>query len=213
MNRPLEKFMSNLKVFGIPASRAYRTLWMVNELGLDYEMVPVSFRDGSAKSPQYLAVNPNGRIPAIDDNGFKLWESMAINLYLAKKYDKGLQPKTLEAEALALQWSFWAMTEIEAPLLAVLLNRMFLPEEQRDARAADEGEKELQPALRVLDQALARTGYLAGNEFTVADLNVASVLSWAKLGRVNLSNFPHLDQWLTTALRRPAAIKAAPGRS
>src|SRR4029077_14762078 len=82
-------------------------------LGLDYENVPVHFADGSAKTPEYLAVNPNGRIPAIDDNGFKLWESMAINLYLAKKHGSGLLPKTMEDEAQAIQWSFWVMTEVE----------------------------------------------------------------------------------------------------
>jgi glutathione S-transferase len=85
-------------------------------------------------------VNPNGRIPAIDDNGFKLWESMAINLYLARKHGSGLLPKTMEDEAQAIQWSFWVMTEVEKPALAVLLHRFFLPEDQRDSRLADEGE-------------------------------------------------------------------------
>src|SRR6266702_4324790 len=137
--------MSNLKVYGVPGSRAYRVLWMVNELGLDYEHVPVHFGDGSARTPEYLAVNPNARIPAIDDAGFKLWESMARNLYLAKKHDKGFWPKTLE------------------------------------------GEQQLQKPLKVLDDALAKTGYLVGSSFSVADLNVASVLSWARLARVDLS--------------------------
>ena len=77
--------MSNLKIYGVPLSRAYRALWMANELGLDYENVPIHFADGSAKTPEYLAVNPNGRIPAIDDNGFKLWGSMAINLSISPR--------------------------------------------------------------------------------------------------------------------------------
>ncbi len=205
--------MGKLKVYGVPRSRAYRVLWMVNELGLDYEHVPVHFGDGSAKTPEYLAVNPNGRIPAIDDDGLKLWESMAINLYLAKKHDGGLWPKTIEDEAQALQWSFWAMTEVEKPALAALLHRMFLPEDMRDPRLADEGEQQLQQPLKVLDQALAKTGYLAGASFTVADLNVASILSWARLARVDLSAFPHVKQWLTAALQRPAAEKAAPKRA
>jgi hypothetical protein len=131
--------MSNLKIYGVPLSRAYRALWMANELGLDYENVPIHFADGSAKTPEYLAVNPNGRIPAIDDNGFKLWESMAINLYLAKKHGSGLLPKTMEDEAQAIQWSFWVMTEVEKPALAVLLHRFFLPEDQRDPKLADAG--------------------------------------------------------------------------
>ena len=204
--------MSNLKIYGIPLSRAYRALWMVNELGLDYENVPIHFADGSAKTPQYLAVNPNGRIPAIDDNGFKLWESMAINLYLAKKHGSVLLPKTMEGEAQAIQWSFWVMTEVEKPALAVLLHRFFLPKDQRDSKLADDGEQQLQKPLEVLDQHLATTGYLVGPTFTVADLNVASVLSWARMGRVALSGFPHVDGWLAECLKRPAAVKAAPRR-
>jgi glutathione S-transferase len=205
--------MSKLKVYGVAGSRAYRVLWMVNELGLDCEHVPIHFADGSAKTPEYLAVNPNGRIPAIDDDGFQLWESMAINLYLAKKHDNGLWPKTIEGEAQALQWSFWAMTEVEKPALAVLLHRFFRPEGQRDPKLADEGEQELQKPLAVLDQALAKTGHLVGSSFTVADLNVASVLSWARMGRVDLSSFRHVDKWLAAALQRPAAVKAAPRRA
>jgi glutathione S-transferase len=205
--------MSNLKVYGVPRSRAYRVLWMVNELGLDYEHVPVHFGDGSTKTADYLAINPNGRIPAIDDGGLKLCESMAINLYLARKHDRGLWPKTLAGEAQALQWSFWAITEVEKPALAALLHRMFLPEDKRDPKLADEGEQQLQQPLKVLDQALAKTGYLVGSSFTVADLNVASILSWARMARVDLSAFPHVKQWLTAALQRPAAVDAAPKRA
>jgi Glutathione S-transferase, N-terminal domain len=130
-----QHIMAGLKVYGVAGSRAYRTLWMVNELGLEYEHIPIRFEDASTQFLDYLAVNPNGRIPAIDDDGFKLWESMAINLYLAKKHD-GLWPKTLEGEAQALQWSFWAMTEVERPALTVLVNRVFLPEEKRGGEAA-----------------------------------------------------------------------------
>jgi glutathione S-transferase len=166
------------------------------------------FAGGSAKTPEYLAVNPNGRIPAIDDDGFKLWESMAINLYLAKKHGRVLLPKTLEGEAEAIQWSFWVMTEVEKPALAVLLHRVFLPKDQRDAKLADEGERLLQKPLTVLDQRLATTGYLVGPTFTVADLNVASVLSWARIGGVGFTEFPRVDRWLAGCLQRPAAVKA-----
>ena len=204
--------MAGLKVYGVAGSRAYRTLWMVNELGLEYEHIPIRFGDASTQSPDYLAVNPNGRIPAIDDDGFKLWESMAINLYLAKKHDNGLWPKTLEGEAQALQWSFWAMTEVERPALTVLMNRVFLPEEKREPRLADEAERQLQGPLKVLEQALARSGYLVSSNFSVADLNVASVLAWARMARVDLSSFPRVKEWLSAALHRPAAIKAAPQR-
>jgi glutathione S-transferase len=204
--------MGQLKIYGVPVSRAFRTLWMANELGLDYENVPIHFADGTAKTPEYLAVNPNGKIPAIEDDGLKLWESMAINLYLARKHDKGFWLKSPEAEAQAIQWSVWVMAEAEKPALAVLLNRVFLPEDRRDPKAAAEGEQQLQRPLKVLDQALAKTGHLVGSSFTVADLNVASVLSWARLGRMDLSAYPNVDKWLTTALQRPAAVKASPRR-
>ena len=205
--------MSKLKVYGVPMSRAYRALWMANELGLDYENVPTHFADGSAKTPDYLAINPNGKIPSIDDDGLKLWESMAINLYLARKHDKGLWPKTPAGEAQALQWSFWAIAEVEKPLLAVLLNTVFLPEDKRDPRAAEDGRQQLQRPLKVLDAELAKAPYLLGTGFSVADLNVASVLSWARISRMDLSAYPHVDKWLTEAMQRPAAVKAAPRRN
>ncbi len=78
-----------LKIYGVARSRAFRTLWMAAELGLPYEHVKVDFADGGTRQPAYLAINPNGHVPAIDDDGFRLWESMAINLYLAKKYGSG----------------------------------------------------------------------------------------------------------------------------
>ena len=101
-----------LTVYGQTQSRAQRALWMAEELGIEYQHVPTRFAD-EAKLPVYLRVNPNGRIPAIDDDGFLVWESMAINLYLAKKYGGDLGPKDLQEDAVATQWSFWVMTEVE----------------------------------------------------------------------------------------------------
>ena len=99
--------MSGLKIYGYAASRAVRNLWMCEELGLSYEHVPVAPAGGATRTPEFLKINPSGQIPAIDDGGFKLSESLAINLYLARKHGK-LMPGTLEGEAKALQWSFWA---------------------------------------------------------------------------------------------------------
>src|SRR3984893_17585104 len=83
--RRREELMA-LKIYGIPRSRAFRTVWMAKELGLDYENVPIGTGGEESRTPQFLAINPNGHIPAIDDDGFIVWESMAINLYLAKKH-------------------------------------------------------------------------------------------------------------------------------
>jgi len=127
-----------LKIYGVARSRAFRTLWMAKELGLDYEHINVDFATGETRTPAHLARNPNGHIPVIDEDGFVLWESMAINLYLAKKHSLGrLYPRRLEDEARAWQWSFWGMTEVERPVLTALFNRAILPEDERDAAAAD----------------------------------------------------------------------------
>ncbi|MGH7100260.1 MAG: glutathione S-transferase family protein [Stellaceae bacterium] len=200
-----------LKIYGIARSRAFRTLWMAQELGLSYEHIPVDLGDAGTRRPDYLAVNPNGHIPAIDDGGFVLWESMAINLYLAKKYGAGadgLYPQRLEDEARAWQWSFWGMTEIERPILTALFNRALYPEDKRDGKAADEAERALTAPFGVLDGALAAVPYLIGARFTVADLNVASILSWARPARIDLSPFPKVEGWMKACSDRPAARAA-----
>jgi len=201
--------MNKLKIYGVPRSRAFRALWLAKELGLDYDNVPVDFATGETRQPSYLAINPNGHVPAIDDNGFVLWESMAINLYLAKRYGLGsLYPMALEDEARIWQWSLWGMTELERPVLTAMFNRAVYPEDKRDAAAADAAEKELQHPLRVLDGAVTKTPYLLGADFTVADLNVASILSWARPARIDFTPFPKAADWLGRCALRPAA-KAA----
>jgi glutathione S-transferase len=201
--------MSKLKIYGIPRSRTFRTLWLAKELGLDYENIAVDFASGDTRQAPYLAINPNGHVPSIDDDGFVLWESMAINLYLAKKYGLGtLYPSTLEGEARAWQWSFWGMTELERHVLTAMFNRAIHADDKRDTAAADAAEQELQDPFRVLDGTVTKTPYLLGAEFTVADLNVASVLSWARPARLDFAPFPGAADWLSRCALRPAA-KAA----
>ncbi|HJU17320.1 MAG TPA: glutathione S-transferase family protein [Stellaceae bacterium] len=198
-----------LKIYGIARSRAFRTLWMAKELGFAYEHIPVDMADGGTRRPEFLAIDPNGHIPVIDDDGFRLWESMAINLYLAKKHGLGgLYPQALADEARAWQWSFWGMTEIERPILTALFNRALYPEDKRDREAADAAERALAAPLKVLDGALAATPYLLGDRFTVADLNVASILSWARPAQIDLAAVPKLAEWLRTCSDRPAARAA-----
>jgi glutathione S-transferase len=198
-----------LKIYGVARSRAFRTLWMAKELGLDYDHVKVDFATGETRTPAHLALNPNGHIPVIDEDGFVLWESMAINLYLAKKHSLGrLYPTRPEDEARAWQWSFWGMTEVERPVLTALFNRAILPEDKRDAAAADSAERMLAQPLKVLDGVLGRGTNLLGDNFTVADLNVASILSWARPANVNVAPFPKVAEWLKNCAERPAARAA-----
>ena len=196
-----------IKLYGVPMSRAARPLWMLEELGLGYEHIQTNFTTDVQK-PDYLALNPNGHIPTLVDGDTVIWESMAINLYLARKYDQGLWPKTVEGEGHALQWSFWAVTEVEEPLLTALMNRMFLPENERDPAKAEDALERFQKPLAVLEGELEGKDYLVENRFTVADLNVASVLSWSTLAGADLSSYTRVQAWAERCSSRPAAVKA-----
>jgi glutathione S-transferase len=195
----------SLRIYGIARTRAFRALWIAQELGLAYQHVPVEIGAAGARRPEYLAINPNGRLPAIDDDGFILWESLAITLYLAKKHGR-LYPATLEGEAKAWQWSLWAVQEVDRGVNIWSLHAVRLPPEDRDAARRDEALRVIAPPFRVLDGALAERPYLLGDDFTVADLNVAAVISRAI--DMDLSATPRLGDWLKRCLDRPAARRA-----
>lgn len=161
-----------LTIYGTPRSRTMRVLWTAAELGLDYEHVPLTVDDPWLKSPEFLAINPAGAIPAIVDDGFALAESMAINLYLTKRHARGsLYPEGLEPEAAAWRWSLWAQGQLEPWVMpdARLANLR--------AAAVEAMGQEVERALRLLNATLAERPFLLGEPFTVADLNVAGVLS------------------------------------
>jgi glutathione S-transferase len=195
----------SLRIYGIARTRAFRALWIAKELGLDYEHIPVEIGSAGARQAEYLAINPNGRLPAIDDGGFVLWESLAITLYLAKKHGR-LYPATLEGEAKAWQWSLWAVQEVDRGVNIWSLHAVRLPPEDRDAARRDEALQVLAGPFKVLDAALADRPWLLGDEFTVADLNVAAVISRAI--EMDLSATPRLADWLRRCLDRPAARAA-----
>src|ERR1700716_3356216 len=172
--------MSRLRIYGIARTRAFRALWIAKELGLDHEHVPLEIGEEGARKADYLAVNPNGRLPAIEDDGFVLWESLAITLYLAKKHSTGrLYPAALADEARTWQWSMWALNEVDRGVNIWSLHAIRLPADERDAAKRDEALKVVAGPVRVLDAAVAKQPYLLGDEFTVADLNVAAVISRA----------------------------------
>jgi glutathione S-transferase len=197
-----------LRIHGIARSRAFRNLWAAEEAGVAYEHIPIDSKAG-AKQPGFLALNPNGRIPAIEDGGFAMWESLAINLYIAKRYSPGvLYPARLEDEAHAWQWSLWGATEIETPLIEMVSNRVVLPVEQRDEAIAAAAEAKLPRPLAVLDAHLANTPYILGGAFTIADLNVASLLYAAWYRKIDLARWPHVKGWLDRCLTRPGAERA-----
>ncbi len=194
-----------LRIYGIARTRAFRALWIAEELGIDYEHVPIEIGSAGARQPEYLALNPNGRLPVIDDDGFVLWESLAITLYLSKKHGR-FYPATLAGEAKAWQWSLWAVQEVDRGVNIWSLHAVRLPPEDRDPKRLAEALGVIEAPFKVLDGALADRPYLLGDDFTVADLNVAAVISRAV--DMDLSTKPRLRDWLLRCLERPAARTA-----
>ena len=196
-----------LRIYGVPRSRTFRALWVAEELGIPYENVPVDYTQ-DVKRPEYLAVNPAGKIPAIDDDGFRLSESLAITTYLVKRHGGPLQPGSLQDEARSMQWSLWGATEIERPAIDLVSNRYVLPADKRDAALADSAQAKLERPLALLEAQLGKAPYLLGGSFTVADLNVSSLLYTAWFNKVDFSRWPRIGDWLERCLTRPAALRA-----
>ena len=191
-----------LRIYGAARSRGLRTLWMVGELGLEYEHLDYAPRSPQTRTPEYLALNPNGAVPTIDDDGFVLSESMAINFYLAKKHGK-LYPADAKNEALAWQWSLWETDKLDRATTVYANHSSVLPEAQRNAALAKSTWEEISAAFNVLNTALGKSRWLAGNDFSVADLNVAGAMVRALA--FDIEKWPHVREWLHRCWDRPAA--------
>jgi len=196
-----------LRIHGIASSRAARALWMLEELGVPYEHVPQTYQGGATRTPEFLRLNPNGHIPVLEDGAIVVWESMAINLYLARRFGGSLAPADLAEEAQVLRWSFWVMTECEKDALTILMHRVAMPADKRDAALASRAEGALAKPLSVLEAHLAHRPYLAGERFTVVDVNVASVLGWAQAAKDLMASHPKVSDWLRRCQERPAQQK------
>jgi len=179
---------------------------MVGELGLTYEHDDLLPRSPGTRTPEFLELNPNARLPVIEDDGFVLSESMAINFYLAKKHASPLYPADPHNEALAWQWSLWETDRLDRQIVNYANNTTALPEAQRDPAIAEAAWKEIVPALDVLETALSKAAWLAGPDFTVADLNVAGALYRGLF--MDLGRWPHVQGWLQRCWGRPAAKHA-----
>ncbi len=195
-----------LRIYGAAKSRGLRTLWMVGELGLEYDHSNYLPRCPETRAPEFRALNPNGRVPVIDDDGFILSESMAINFYLAKKHKSALYPADPKNEALALQWSLWETDRLDRQLVNYVRHSKELPEAERKPDVADASWKEVVESFDVLEIALGKSQWLAGPAFSVGDLNVAGALYRAL--SLDLAKWPHIQAWLNRCWDRPAAKRA-----
>lgn len=197
-----------LTIYGNARSRATRCVWALNELGVDYERNALDHVAGENKTPEYLALNPSGKVPTLVDGDVVMSESLAINLYLARKYDNGLWPSSEADRARAEQWTMWAAAEAEPHTVTIAIERMFKPEDARDEAKAKAAEETLAPRLAYIDAHLQDRDFLVGDQFSIADLNVACVLASMLVTNVDLAPYPDLARWLTATATRDAYTKA-----
>ncbi|MBT5263431.1 MAG: glutathione S-transferase family protein [Rhodospirillaceae bacterium] len=197
-----------LTIYGNTRSRATRCVWALNELGVDYERNALDHIAGENKTPEYLALNPSGKVPTLVDGDVVMSESLAINLYLARKYDNGLWPSSEADRARAEQWTMWAAAEAEPHTLTIAIERMFKPEDARDEAKAKAAEEALGPRLTYIDAHLKDRDFLVGDQFSIADLNVGCVLASMLVTNVDLAGHPNLTRWLTATATRDAYAKA-----
>jgi len=200
-----------LKLYGQYRSRAFRVVWFMKESGIQWEHVNVTINvdQATAKEDWYLKLNPNGRVPTIDDDGFVMWETAAINLYLAEKYQSPLWPADPVGRGRALQWGFFIANDVESPMIKVYQHRFRFPPEKRNARITDENEPIVLDKLHVLEAHLAQHAFFQGDQWGMADFLVASVLyTLTEMKYERLADYPHLSKWLHASIERPAAREA-----
>jgi glutathione S-transferase len=204
-----------LTIYGVYRSRASRNIWLANELGVPFKHVPViqAYRLPNpnavdaplhTRSPAFLKINPNGHIPSIDDDGLRLHESLAINIYLAKKHGGPMAPKDVKEDGLLAMWSLWAATELEPHTIQVLYHRLGRPPAERDPKIANAAVEALRAPFAVLDQELAASGYVMGGRFTAADINVAEVVRYALPAPELFEAAPRVKAWMAACHARPA---------
>lgn len=198
-----------------PQSNASRIHWSLEELGIPYEKVQLDLRSGAQKKPEFLALNPNGKVPTLVIDGTPMFESVAIQIALGERYgvDRNLWPALGSPEHLqALAWIVWGQVTMGSALMRYLQNTgEWIPKEAHNAKQAELGMDDLRESLRILDAHLNGRKYVTGDRFTLVDVDLASVLGWGvHFAKVDLTAYPKLAAWLGDVSQRPAmnVIKA-----
>ncbi len=193
-----------LTIYGSINSSAGRCLWLLEELGVPYINKPIDFRSGEHKSSEYLKLNPNGKVPTLVDGEYVLWESYAINWYLTEKYRPEWLGGTIEERALVWQWSLWSQLHVQKYFDILLYFVLFQVGTEEGVEVA---KKDVVRYLEVLDKHLSNNKYMVGEVFTLADLNLASVINVGMSLQYDISSYTHIERWMTVMKKRPAFVR------
>jgi glutathione S-transferase len=194
-----------MKLYEFAPTRSIRVRWTLQELGMGYESIPVNLVAGEHRRPEFLRINPAGKLPVLVDGDLVLTESVAIVLYLADKYsDKGLIPTDLKERAQVNRWLLFAATELEQPLWRISRHTMLYPEDQRLPADVILASQEFKAMASVLDKHMQGRQYVVGDSATVADFVVAYTLDWANEDQL-MDGFPQLLAYVKRMYARPNA--------
>ena len=194
-----------MKLYGFAGTRSQRALWGLKELDADFEFVSVNLLEGEHKRPEFLRLNPAGKVPVLVDGDLVIPESAAIVLYLADKYpEKALLPVDLALRAQAYRWVMFAVTELEQPLWRITRHSFLYPPEKRSPADIELAREDFRTMAAILDKHLEGREFIVGDTLTVADCVTAYLIDWA--GECNLiESFPQLRAYLERLYARPKA--------
>jgi glutathione S-transferase len=195
-----------LRIWGRNTSvNVQKAMWAIGELGLPHERIDIGGAFGKNNEPAYLAMNPNGLVPTLEEDGFVLWESNSIVRYLAAKYGAGtLEPADLRARARASSWMDWQLTVAGPALTPVFWGLIRTPPEKRDHAAIEAGKIKSMAAMKILDAQLAKTAFVAGEALSMGDIPVALITYRFRRLVPDRPGLDHLERWFTAIEQRPA---------
>lgn len=198
-----------IKLYGFPRSRSTRVVWMLEELGLDYDFIKIDLMAGEGQSAAFKKIHPDGKVPAIDDDGFVLTESAAILTYLGDKHpsSKLVPAAGTQQRARYDEWSYFVLAELEQSLWTVGKHTFVLPENKRVAEVLPVAHWEFLKACKVLAEWLDGKEYALGDSFSALDILIAHTLNWAAAFKVP-NGYPILDRYRERMIARPAFAKA-----
>ncbi len=198
-----------LKILGRPTSaNVQKVVWLCDEVGLAFDREDVGGPFGGNDRPEYLALNPNGRVPTIVDDGFVLWESNACVQYLASKHGAGSwYPDDLRVRADAVRWMDWTLGTLASAHVPVFQGLIRTPPEKRNPEAIKAGRDNFSRQLAILDRHLGDNAYLAGEAITMGDMPPSIlVFRWFNLD-IERENYPNLKRWYDAIAARPSFKK------
>lgn len=194
-----------MKLYGFGPTRSLRALWGLKELGAEFEFIPVNLQAGEHKRPEFLALNPAGKVPVLIDGDLVIPESAAIVLYLAEKYpEKGLMPAGLAQRAQVYRWVMFAMTELEQPLWRMAKHTFLYPEDKRLPQDIELAREDFKAMAAVLERHMEGRQFIVGDRMTAADCVTAYLMDWAN-ERQLLDGFPNLKAYLQRTYARATA--------